>query len=683
MRIRTSFPYEIREIENCWIPLPDGCRLAARIWLPCNAAEEPVPAIIEYIPYRKRDRTRWRDEPMHRYFAGHGYAAIRIDLRGAGESDGLLCDEYLEQEQDDGVAAIEWIASQPWCTGTVGMMGKSWGGFNALQIAARRPPPLKAIITVCSTDDRYADDAHYMGGCLLNENVMWGSVLLTTNAQPPDPVLVGERWRAMWLERLEYSPLYTVRWLRHQRRDHYWKHGSVAEDFAAIGCPVYAIGGWADGYSNAVPRLLAGLSVPRKGLVGPWAHVYPHDGVPGPSIGFLQEALRWWDHWLKELDTGIMDEPQYRVWMQEGVAPSTFHAMRPGRWVAEERWPTDRCGTRRYALNERGLEEKPDAVTELQVRSPQTVGLTAGAWCGFGVVGDMPGDQRPDDGKSLNFDSLPLEEGFEILGAPVVRLALTADRPRALLAVRLNDVAPDGASTRVTYGLLNLTHRDSHEVPEALELGRSYTVTVRLNDAAHSFAPGNRLRVAISTAYWPVAWPSPEPAVVTLLTGKSVLELPERPPHELDERLRPFDEPEVAAPRAAAATEEAGDVAADEIQRIVQYDLATGETIYTNVMDRNESGEVRVYRLDAIGLEIGHGITERFTIKDGDPNSAHAEVLHSTVSRRDGWSVRVETRTCLTSTDSEYRLEASLDAYEGEERVFARRWDRRVPRDLM
>ncbi len=677
MRIRTSFPHEIREIENCWIPMPDGCRLAARVWLPCDAEARPVPAIIEYIPYRKRDRTRWRDEPMHRYFAGHGYAAIRIDLRGSGESDGVLCDEYLDQEQDDGVAAIAWIASQPWCTGAVGMMGKSWGGFNALQIAARRPPALHAIITVCSTDDRYADDAHYMGGCLLNENLMWGSVLLTINAQPPDPVLVGDRWRAMWLERLAHSPLYAETWLRHQRRDEYWKHGSVAEDFSLIRCPVYAIGGWADGYSNAVPRLLAGLSVPRKGLVGPWAHVYPHDGVPGPAIGFLQEALRWWDHWLKGRHTGIMDEPQYRVWMQDSVLPRSFHEVRPGRWVAEARWPTGRGTVRRYVLNWRRLEDRPGTVTPLQVRSPNTVGLTGGAWCGFGVVGEMPGDQRADDGKSVHFDSRPLEKGFEILGAPVVHLTVTVDRPRAFLAVRLNDVAPDGASTRVTYGLLNLTHRNGHETLEALEPGTSYAVTVRLNDVAHSFAAGHRLRIAISTAYWPVAWPSPESPTVTLLTGTSTLELPERPPHALDDHLPPFDEPEAAAPQGA------DDVADDEIRRVVQYDLATGETVYTNVMDRDERGDLQVFRIAPIGLEMGHGITERFTINDDEPGSARAELHHSTVSRRDDWSVRVETRTRLTATNGEFRLEASLEAFEGERRVFDRTWDRRVPRDLM
>ncbi|MGD2116459.1 MAG: CocE/NonD family hydrolase, partial [Acidobacteriota bacterium] len=344
MRLVETFPRPIHEIENRWIPLSDGTRLAARIWLPDDADEHPVPAILEYLPYRKRDFTRARDEPMHRYFAGHGYAAVRVDLRGAGDSDGLLTDEYTEQELDDAVEVIAWLAEQPWCSGAVGMMGISWGGFNSLQVAARRPPALGAVITLCSTDDRYADDAHYMGGCLLNENLTWGSVLLTFNAYPPDPALVGARWRRMWLERMEATPLFPEVWMRHPWRDAYWRHGSVCEDFAAVACPVYAIGGWADGYSNAVPRLLAGLSVPRKGLIGPWSHAFPHDAVPGPSIGFLQEALRWWDQWLAGRETGILDEPMLRVWMQESVPPRPTYADRPGRWVAETAWPPERDG---------------------------------------------------------------------------------------------------------------------------------------------------------------------------------------------------------------------------------------------------------------------------------------------------------------------------------------------------
>src|SRR5204862_523556 len=262
------------------------------------------------------------------------------------------------------------------------------GGFNSLQVAARRPPELKAIITVCSTDDRYPDDVHYIGGCLLNEHLTWGSVLMSYNAYPPDPELVGERWRAMWRDRLEHAVFFPEVWLEHPMRDDYWKHGSVCEDYGAITCPVYAIGGWSDAYSNAIPRLLAGLKVPRKGLIGPWAHLYPHDGVPGPAIGFLQETLRWWDQWLKGNDTGIIAE-------------------------------------------------------------------------------------------------------------------------------RLNDVAPDGTSARVTYGLLNLTHRDSHEHPKPLEPGKRYLVMVTMNNVAHAFPAGHKVRLAVSTCYWPIAWPAPQPVTLS------------------------------------------------------------------------------------------------------------------------------------------------------------------------
>ena len=262
----SDFRRAVREIENVWIPLSDGARLAARLWLPEDAERDPVPAILEYLPYRKRDFTATRDELTHAYFAGHGYACIRVDLRGSGDSECLLWGEYLKQEQDDALEVIDWIARQPWSTGAVGMIGISWGGFNGLQVAARRPPALKAIITVCSTDDRYADDVHYIGGALLQNNLTWGSTMLAYMTRPPDPALVGERWREMWLERLRNLPLLVAEWLGHQRRDEFWKHGSVCEDFSDIMCAVYAVGGWTDGYPNAIPRLLAGLEGTPQGL---------------------------------------------------------------------------------------------------------------------------------------------------------------------------------------------------------------------------------------------------------------------------------------------------------------------------------------------------------------------------------------------------------------------------------
>jgi hypothetical protein len=654
VKIVTAFPRRVRQIEHCWIPMPDGCRLAARIWLPADAEASPVPAIVEYIPYRKRDFTRVRDEPMHHYFAGHGYAAVRVDVRGSGESEGVLADEYSEQELADGVALIGWLAAQPWCTGAVGMIGKSWGGFNVLQIAARRPPALGAVVTVCGSDDRYADDAHYMGGCLLNENLTWGSVLLTFSALPPDPALVGERWRAMWLERLDHAVPFPEVWLRHQRRDAYWKHGSVCEDLGRIICPVYAVGGWADAYTNAIPRLLARLSTPSKGLIGPWGHVYPHRGVPGPAIGFLQEALRWWDQWLGGVETGVMDGPCYRAWMGE-------------RWIAEASWPSPRIAWRRWALGGEG------ASSPVEVRSPQSVGVAAGDWCSFGGDGDGPADQRDDDARSLTFDSEPLCERLEILGAPVAVLEVAADRPQALLAVRLNEVLPDGSSARVTYGLLNLTHRDGHEHPEALEPGRWYGVRVALNHVAHAFAAGSRLRLAISTAYWPMVWPSPAPVRLMVLTRGSAVELPVRPPDPADERLPPFAEPE-GAPLPSYT-----ELRPVRVERTVERD---GDEVVQTIA--SEGGAFRAGgpgRLDAIDLEVEESSVRRYRIRDDDPLSARAEVAHRIGLRRADWAVSVQIHASLRATGESFELRARLDAFEGDTLVRSRRWKCRMPRD--
>jgi len=677
VKVVSEFPRRVREIENLWIPLSDGSRLAARLWLPDDAERDPVPALLEYLPYRKRDLMRTRDEPMHRYYAGHGYAAVRVDIRGSGDSDGVLEDEYSPRELADAVEIIAWLAAQPWCSGAVGMFGISWGGFNALQVAALRPPALKAVITVCSTDDRYADDAHYMGGCLINENQGWGSLLFTEMALPPDPDIVGARWRDMWMERLTHATLYPARWLRHQRRDEFWQHGSVCEDHGAIQCAVYAIGGWADAYHNAVGQLLEGLTAPRKGLIGPWSHSFPHDSVPGPSIGFLQEAIRWWDHWLKGIDTGIMREPMLRAWMQDPVPPLTTYDERPGRWVAEAEWPARHLAPRRLHLGASSLGDAPAASVALAWTSPQTTGLASGQWCAFGVVGEMPADQRVDDGRSLTFDSAPLVERLEILGAPVATFEIEADRPVAMIAVRLNDVAPDGASTRVTYGLLNLTHRDGHDEPRPLEPGRRTHVSLRLNDIAYAFPAGHAIRLAVSTSYWPTAWPAPAPVRITIHTGNSTLDLPVRAPSELDGRLAPFPPPE----HAAAGEETA--VGKVRSRRVVEHHIATSEVVSIVERGGDADGAMVFRRIEDIGLEIGHRATRRYSITDADPLACRTENRHVIVLRRGAWSIRVETEAILSATADAFRYVARLRAFEGEEQVFARDWDETIPRDLL
>ncbi|PWG64401.1 CocE/NonD family hydrolase [Spiribacter halobius] len=677
MKVVRSFPEGVDVIENVWIPMRDGVRLAARLWLPAGAENAPVPAVLEYMPYRKRDFTRLRDEPLHHYFAGHGYAGIRLDVRGTGDSEGILRDEYLAQEQDDAVDAIDWITRQPWCDGSVGMIGLSWSGFNSLQVAARRPPALKAIITMCSTDDRYADDAHYKGGCLLNENLAWGSAFFSLNACPPDPEVMGKGWRELWQQRLEHNRLFPALWMRHPHRDEYWQHGSVCEDYDAIECAVYAVGGWADGYVNAIPRLMEGLSCPRKALIGPWPHAFPHAAVPGPRIGFFQEAVRWWDYWLKGEDNGIMDEPPFRAWLEEWIAPAPVHDERPGRWVAEEAWPSPRIRPRQWYLNVLSLGERPDAQDAVRVRSPQTCGLRGGDFYGFGAEGDAPLDQRADDGKSLVFDSDPLTETLEILGAPVVHLELSADRPVAHIVVRLNDVAPAGASGRVSYGVLNLTHRNSHEHPEPLQPGERYRVPVQLNDIAYSFACGHTLRVAISTTYWPMIWPAPEPVEITIHTGASRLELPVRPPRPEDAQLRAFEPPERGPEPEHTPLEIVG------YQRMVELDLTTDETVYTTFGDGGDFGGAALARIEDIDLTLGYTARKTFRINEHDPLTARAEIEQKTIFRRGDWNVRLEARTAVTSDADNFRVTAILEAWEAGERVFQREWDEQVPRRLL
>ncbi|HVT50036.1 MAG TPA: CocE/NonD family hydrolase, partial [Dongiaceae bacterium] len=393
-------PVEIVELDPAWITLQDGTRLAATIRRPKDAERNPVPVILEYLPYRRRDGTIQRDAITHTWFAQQGYAAVRLDIRGTGDSDGLMRDEYLPQEQSDAVEAIAWLAKQPWCNGNVGMMGISWGGFNGLQIAAHRPPALKAIITLCSTDDRFADDAHWMGGALITNTMGWGGSFFQYLAQAPDPAIVGETWREMWLARLENLRLPIEDWLAHQHYDEYWRQGSVKEDYSAIQAAVYAIGGWADGYSNAVPRLIRNLKCPKKGLIGPWAHKYPHIATPHPAADFLNEALRWWDHWLKGQDTGIMTEPQMQVWVQDSVRPSAVQAERPGRWVAFPSWPHPAVKPTDWHLGDGDLAREKQKAATCIIDSPLNTGVAFGEWCPYSGNGELPDDQRADDGRS-------------------------------------------------------------------------------------------------------------------------------------------------------------------------------------------------------------------------------------------------------------------------------------------
>lgn len=662
MKTVTNFPRAIIEQPDVGIVLRDGCRLSARIWMPEDAGDDPVPAVLEYIPYRKRDGTLPRDELMHPYVAGHGYACLRVDMRGNGDSDGLMEDEYTAQELADACEVIAWAAAQPWCSGTVGMMGKSWGGFNCLQTAALRPPALKAVISVCATTDRFADDIHFKGGCLLNENLGWGAVMLSFSSRPPDPALRDD-WREVWMQRLEAEPFLAPRWAAHQARDGYWKHGSVCEDYSAIQAAVLSFGGWADNYMNTVAHLVENLEAPVKGIVGPWVHQYPHTAVPGPQIGFLQEAVRWWDRWLKGVQNGAEADPAYRAYLIHSEPPDACAAYRKGHWLAEAEWPSARVTGEVLHLTGAGLEAEPGSLWA-EVNTPQHLGLHTGEFFPMGLNAEMPGDQRDDDAISVCFDTAPLVEPLDLLGAAKVRLRLRSDRAKAFLAARLCDVAPDGSSVRICHGLLNLCHRDGAEGPCDLPVGEEVTATITLDQTAYRLAPGHRLRLALSTTYWPFVWPSAYAATVTLSEG--ALELPVHQGSAENEWV--FPEPEAAPAWKHRVLRKA------QATRRIEHDLLTGR-ISLVVEDDSGAAENRDH-----GLVSGGLMRERWSIHPDHPLSARGECHWTQTLSRGVWSVRTEANAQMWSDANELHMAGQIEAWEGEHLVFSRRFEESVPR---
>jgi len=655
-------------LENEWIPLADGRKLSARIWLPKSAKKTPLPAILEYLPYRKRDGTAQRDDSTYPHFAAAGYVGVRVDISGTGESDGDWDDEYSARELADGCEVIEWIAQQPWCDGNLGMMGISWGGFNSLQIAALKPAALKAVIAIGTTVDRYNDDIHYKNGCLLYSNFSWSSTMLCYASRPPDPELVGDSWRETWLQRLNTQPFPLANWLAHQRRDEYWKHGSINEDYAAVEIPALVISGWADGYINAPPAAAINLAN-AKAVNGPWIHKYPHIALPKPRMDFINEAINWWDKWLKDSDNGVEKLPAYRAYILEDAKPLLHHDAEPGRWVSEAELPSPDSRARNYYLApNRQLLDIPGRTRDKNLASPQDCGTACGEFFTIKPDGEMPADQRRDDSASLVFDSGKLHQPVEILGRPRLHLKLSIDKPLGNIAVRLNDIHPNGDVSRVSWGVINLAHRNGNENPQPMTPGQSESIEIELNECGYRFMRGHKMRVAISTSYWPMIMPPPEVVTATIRLGPdSVITLPMRAGVDVYEMAQPKDEnPLVEYPQNSEVLR----------RRWVERNFQTGESHYRVIDD---TGEIEV---PDHGMCSRHRHDERWTIAADDPLSYRALSRYICWMSRANWSIRTEAESEMRCDADNFYIKATVRAYEGEELVNERVWDEMtIPRD--
>jgi putative CocE/NonD family hydrolase len=677
--------HEVERRLGIRLPVRDGLELSANLWLPIPGDSDPderFAAVLEMIPYGKDN---WRfnaDEARGRWLAARGFALCRLDVRGTGSSPGIALDEYTATETEDGYDAVEWLAAQRWCNGNVGMWGISYGGFTSIQVAKLGPPHLRAIVPVMATDNRYLDDVHYRGGCkTASEYSQYAVSQLAMNAMPPDPGFWGDGWRERWLERLQGTPPWLIEWFREQHDGPYWQQGSLAPDYGAITVPILLIGGWMDSYVDPLFRMQERCTAPRRSIVGNWVHGLPDSAYPGPNIDWLQELVRFFDRWLKDVDNDVMTDPAFTWFEREYAAPEPFPRSMPGRWRATASFPHPATKPTTWYVSGGDLPlvgrlgaGPPTAEADDRFDHRPTVG-TRGAlsWGAGSEPNGLARDLRPDEAFGPTYTSEPLSEALSILGVPEAVLVVGASAPIATLVIRLTDVAPDGTSAQVAIGALNLTHRESHTTPTPLEPERRYDVRVPMRASGYQFLPGHRIRLSVASGYWPVLWPSPDSCQIAIHhgpTARSRLILPVVPPAGGDGdllppefRTVPPDIDEVGGGRDEPPTWE------------IVEDVIAGTV------------SVRLREAGATTLPDGRALfsSEELTMTASDAALAVA-TLETTVVYR--WQERefeteIVAEGTIASDAGAFTIDLDLRVTVDEQPFFDRRWHEVVPRRLV
>lgn len=641
----------VETVEHEWIPMPDGTRLSARIWRPDSGG--PFPAVFEYIPYRKRDMVRLRDERNHPFLARHGYACLRVDMRGSGDSEGSMPDMYTRDELGDARHVIDWIAAQPWCDGAVGMFGTSWGGTASLQAAVNAPAALKAVLANCATVDRYEDDIHWMGGCMLTDSIEWGATLPSILAAPPDAGTTGGDWLSIWTERLANTAFPFEHWARNSLRGSYWRHGSVAFQADHLDRPILMIGGWADRYSNNVMRLVLARPDICRGIIGPWGHHYPDRGEPGPAMDFQRVSLGWWDRWLKpEEDAGPdarSEATGLTLWRRQFDPPGDRLATRSGQWLSVG--SLEGAAQAFLHLAEGALLASPaDATATLKVPFDLRHGECAGDTGYFGRVGGLPLDQSADDARALVFDSAVLTEDIDLIGHATLDIAVGVERMPAQLACRICEVSRDGVSNLVTRTVLALELDETLDevVPCPPDGMRRYRVT--FPSTAYRFAAGNRVRLALASSYWPLAWPVSSKTSPKVSTGGAVLGLPQPPPGTR----------EVGAP-FGGPSDHSGDTVCRSVSDGPLERSPPAET--GGVVAQGWHQPESTTEFTDLGLRFGVETSARYESDGEDPSTVRCSVTNRyRIERPDGDAV-VESRLVVQAEPGGYSSTASLSAW--------------------
>lgn len=643
-------------MEDGYVVTRDGTRIAYTLHRPVT--DEPVPALLEALPYRKDDML---ERTLYERFAGQfGFAVCRVDVRGTGSSSGRATDEYPREELDDLADVIAWLAEQSWSNGNVGMFGWSYSGFNSLQVAAERPPALKAIVPIYSSDDRYTDDVHKMGGALrLLDLVDYPAYLVASNALPPVPALWGETWRDEWRARVELNEPWLIRWVAEQRPD-YWRRGSIRPDYARIDCPTMIVAGWADGYRNNTFRTVGALEeagTPWKLVVGPWSHMAAESSRPGPWVDMTAVMARWFDRWLRDVDNGIDREPPVAVFQRRSDRPEADKVEVRGRWHAHLVNPVEATSPVVLPLGE-------GTVQHVVLGDIGTAGWNS---CAGDLPWGQPTDQRYDDAGSLTWDwsvggpDLPGDD-LPLIGHPRLRLRVRADRPVAFVSAKLCDVFPDGTSALVTRSLLNLSYRDDvHAAPRPLMPGEWVDVDLELEATAWTLDEGQRLRLSITGSDWPNVVAPPEPVELEIDLSASYLEIP------VLDGLGSLPDPALPVPPDPEMGNSEG------VLWTVERDVLARATTC-----RSRYGAVWKTRR---GYECTADYQGAVTV-DRRTFDQTVDAISTFEATYEGVHVRSESRLAVHVDATHFDLEIALETFEDGRPFASNRWLRRIERDL-
>ncbi len=649
-------------MERARIPMPDGVALAVTLYMPKGAPRGArFPVILNYLPYRKDDDEAQEQYGLFSYFARRGFVGAAVDIRGFGASGGVQPDrEYSAQEQADGEQVIAWLARQPWSNGKVGMFGISWGGFNSIQLAMRNPPALKAIIAVDATERLFNEDVHYFDGIFHVDEFELTMDLDQGRSGAPDYTLaasvIGPRMR---------SKPWSLTYLEHQRDDAFWH--SPERPLSSIHVPCFLIGGLHDGYRDSIPRMLEQVSAPVKAWIGPWNHAWPDDSDYGPLYEWRDQAVRWFDYWLKGRNTGVLADPKVVIYLEHGHPPGPQDQTVPGVWRAYKGWPAD--GTRQkrlYLQPDHALRDEAKASGRDLLRYVPSAGAEGDIFW----WGELQPDQRPVDAYSLVYDTQPLPQDTAIIGLPHVMLHAAATAPLANWFVRLEDVAPDGRVTLVTGAARNGAQRDSMADPRSLVPGSTYALSFDLHLASYVFPKGHRIRLAVSNALWPVAWPSPYDMDTTLELGgvqASWIDLPRVP------LAGPAAPPALLSPPTRIET---------------RTDIVAGNSAWPGsyTVLRNENGHTRVVWEGATDTHYPWGHfhhTEKLTYDIDEARPADAVDTGDSVyvqavgARTLTWHGHLSIRSDVSYFYYEYTRTLMRDG----KVVIAKTWKEKIPRD--